>query len=594
MTQTPLEAASRDRWDNRVAFVMAAIGSAVGLGNVWRFPYTAYQNGGGAFFIPYIVALVTTGIPLMILEMGIGQMFQGSAPKALGRVNKTFEWVGWFALGTASIISFYYAIVMAWSCQFLVESFRYAFAGAMPWANDAEAYFNNHILNRADAGPETWHLVWPLVAGLAATWLAVFLIIHRGVHRVGRVVLVTVPLPILLLVILAIRGLTLKGATGGIEYYLSPDFSRLSDPKVWLAAYGQIFFSLSLGFGIMIAYASYNRRRGDISNNAFITSLANCATSFLAGFVVFSVLGFLATKANVPVDNVVQGGPNLAFVTYPLAISKLGELGRFWPPLVSALFFITLLTLGIDSLFSLVEAAVAGLHDRFTWMSRNTVTVGLCVLGLLVGLLFATRGGLAWLGVFDRWCNDYGLAFVGLMECLAIGYFFRTARLREYINSVSEIHLGGWWELCIRLVTPLILTALLGHQILTKELVSGASHEPVLFHALGLEVTRSVVAKVLFLGLLVGAFALGRRVWLILIIALGVLAFGVFRVWLTTSAALTGALAVMILFGGLAICIGIAMRGKDVEHHEQTHGWPEEERFAHKPAGTTDDAPDVG
>jgi len=572
------DANGRDRWDSRTAFIMAAIGSAVGLGNVWRFPYTAYQNGGGAFFIPYIVALVTTGIPLMILEYGVGQMFQGSAPTAMRRVNKTFEWVGWFALGTASMISFYYAIVMAWSWQFLLESFRYAFADAMPWAADAEAYFTQHVLQRADAGGETWHIVWPLVGGLAATWLIVFLIIHKGVRRVGRVVLITVPLPVLLLVVLAIRGLTLEGAVDGIEYYLYPDFAKLADPKVWLAAYGQIFFSLTLGFGVMIAYASYNTRGGDITNNAFITCLANCATSFLAGFVVFSVLGFLALKqGNVPVEDVVKGGPDLAFVTYPLAISKLGEYGRFWPPLVAILFFITLLSLGIDSLFSLVEAAVAGLHDRFSGLSRNTITAGMCVAGFLVGLLFATRGGLSWLACFDRWCNDYGLVFVGLMECLAVGYFFRTARLREYINSVSEIHLGGWWELCIRLVTPLALTALLGHQILTRELMGEAGD------------WRQATAKVFFFGLLVAAFVLGRRLWLIGIVASGVVAFFGFSVWLSTVAALTGALAVMILFGGLGMCIGIAARGKDVEHHEQTFGWPEDERRPHLPVHPADD-----
>jgi NSS family neurotransmitter:Na+ symporter len=593
MSQTPTHLREgRDRWDSRTAFVMAAIGSAVGLGNVWRFPYTAYQNGGGAFFIPYIVALVTTGIPLMILEYGVGQMFQGSAPTAMRRVNKTFEWVGWFALGTASMISFYYAVVMAWSWQFLFESFRYAFADTMPWAGGAEAYFNDTILKRAATGPETWQIVWPLVLGLAATWGAVFLIIHKGVHRVGRVVLVTVPLPVLLLVVLAIRGLTLEGAANGIEYYLRPDFEKLRDPQVWLAAYGQIFFSLTLGFGVMIAYASYNKRRGDITNNAFITSLANCATSFLAGFVVFSVLGFLAFKqGNVPVAEVVKGGPDLAFVTYPLAISKLGEYGRFWPPLVAILFFITLLSLGIDSLFSLVEAAVAGLHDRFSRLSRNVVTAGMCGVGFLVGLLFATRGGLDWLGVFDRWCNDYGLAFVGLMECLAIGYFFRTARLREYINSVSEIHLGGWWELCIRLVTPLALTGLLGHQILTRELLATAGDDADRIAFLGMHVHRAAVAEVFFLGLLVLAFILGRRKRLIAIVASGAAAYVVFRIWLSTTASLTGALAVMILFGGLGICIGIAARGKDVEHHERTHGWPEEERLLHLSA---DDAEGEG
>jgi NSS family neurotransmitter:Na+ symporter len=548
---------------------MAAVGSAVGLGNVWRFPATAYANGGGAFFIPYIVALITTGIPLMILEYGVGQMFQGSAPKALGRVNKTFEWVGWFALGTASIISFYYAAVMAWSWHFLVASFRYAFADALPWAGGPETYFNQNVLNVADSGREIWHLQWPLVLGLALTWGLVFLIIHRGVRRVGRIVLITVPLPVVLLLILAVRGITLEGAGDGIEYYLKPDFAKLSDPQVWLAAYGQIFFSLSLGFGIMIAYASYNRRRGDITNNAFITSLANCATSFFAGFAVFSVLGFLAFKEGKPVEDVVQAGSGLAFVTYPTAISKLRELGDFWPPFVAILFFLTLLSLGIDSLFSLVEAAVAGLHDKFPWLSRNLLTTGMCVAGFLSGLLFVTRGGGAWIDVFNRWCNDYGLAFVGLMECLAIGYFFRTGRLRAFINSVSEIHLGGWWELCIRLVTPLVLIVLLGHQILTREL-TGAARD-----------WRLIVAMVVFAGVLVGAFALGRRWWQIVIVALGAAAFGVLRIWLSTEAALTGALAVTILFGGLAICIAIALRGKDVEHHEQAHGWPERERLEH-------------
>ncbi len=577
MGEGPLGPGGRERWHSRTAFIMAAIGSAVGLGNVWRFPATAYANGGGAFFIPYIVALITTGIPLMILEYGVGQMFQGSAPKALGRVNKTFEWVGWFALGTASIISFYYAAVMAWSWHFLAASFRHAFDDALPWAADPQGYFENTVLNAAGKGWEAWHLQGPLVIGLALTWVLVFLIIHRGVRRVGRIVLITVPLPVILLLVLAIRGMTLDGAGDGIEYYLKPDFARLSDPQVWLAAYGQIFFSLSLGFGIMIAYASYNKRRGDITNNAFITSLANCATSFFAGFAVFSVLGFLAFKEGKPVDEVVEAGSGLAFVTYPTAISKLRELGGFWPPFVAILFFLTLLSLGIDSLFSLVEAAVAGLHDKFGWLSRNVLTAGMCIVGFLAGLLFVTRGGGAWIDVFNRWCNDYGLAFVGLMECLAIGYFFRTGRLREYINSVSEIHLGGWWELCIRLVTPLVLIVLLGHQILTREL-TGAQKD-----------WRLIVAMLVFFGVLVGAFALGRRWWQIAIVALGAVGFGIFRIWLSTEAALTGALALTILFGGLAICIAIAMRGKDVEHHEQAHGWPEEERLEHLTAADGDD-----
>jgi len=586
MSQTPVQPERRERWNSRTAFIMAAIGSAVGLGNVWRFPYMVYQNGGGAFFIPYIIALVTAGIPLMILEYGVGQMMQGSAPKALGRLNKNYEWVGWFALCIGSMISFYYAVVMAYAWQFLGESIRYAMS-ELPWAANAHDHFYKGMLALPDANlpDHMWEIQPWLVVGLVLTWAAVFVIIVKGVRVVGRVVLITVPLPVLLLGVLAVRGLTLEGALDGIEYYLRPDFTRLKDPQVWLDAYGQIFFSLSLGFGIMIAYASYNKRRGDITNNAFLTSLANCATSFFAGFVVFSILGFLAFKTGKDVGEVATSGPGLAFVTYPTAIAMLGEYGAFWPPLVAVLFFVMLLSLGIDSLFSIVEGVVAGLHDRFGFLNRGLVTAAFCGTGLLVGIvLFASRAGLGWLDLFDHWAN-YGLVTVGLIECLLVGYFFRTARLREFVNTVSEIHLGGWWELCIRLVAPLSLVVLLGSSLLKEvtEGIYGAADWPDSMVQAGFWV---------FFGLFVVSFLMGRR-WGLLCVVVGGIAFYFlfhFGLSLSTPASLAGALAMMILFGGLGVCIAIAIRGKDVEHHEQTHGWPErEKRLDLAPRGDDDE-----
>ena len=616
MSRTAPEPETRDRWDSRTAFIMAAIGSAVGLGNVWRFPGKVYEGGGGAFFVPYIVALITAGIPLMILEYGIGQLFQGSAPKALGRANKNYEWVGWFALCVGGVISFFYAVVMAWALVFLVESVYGAFSGTVPWGDAPADYFREHVLAESRAPGERWDLHWPLVASLATIWVAVFLIIYKGVRRVGHVVLVTVPLPVLLLGVLAIRGLTLEGAIDGIEYYLNPDFSKLGDPDVWVSAYGQIFFSLSLGFGILIAYASYNRRRSDVTNNAFITSLANCATSFFAGFVVFSVLGFLAFKDGIRVENVTvpTGGGGLAFVTYPLAIAKLGEYSRFWPPLVAILFFLMLLSLGIDSLFSIVEGVIAGLHDRFRVLTRGRVTAVMCGGGFLAGLLFATRAGGDWIDQFNVWA-DYGLVFVGLMECLVVGYFFRTARLEHYINEVSEIHLGGWWKLCIRLIVPLTLIFILAAALLEKMEAKPASEPPPAKADSARPVTApeatpadgapvadpeeqeaqewltfaAYVSVAVFFGLFVLSFLLGRRWGLLGIMGLGLVSYCFFSIWLSRPASLAGALALMILFGGLGVCIAIAIRGKDVEHHEQTHGWPEREQRLDLAPGNADD-----
>ncbi|MGB2753996.1 MAG: sodium-dependent transporter [Phycisphaerae bacterium] len=572
----------RQRWDSRTAFVMAAIGSAVGLGNVWRFPAKVYDNGGGAFFIPYIVALITAGIPLMILEMGVGRMFQGGAPKTLRRINKNYEWVGWFALSVAAVIAFYYAVVMAYAWVYLYESF----SRVLPWAAteglDAKTYFFERVLNRSTDPGVMWQIRPGLVAGLALTWAMVFLIIHKGVHRVGRVVLLTVPLPFLLLVVLGIRGLTLEGALDGVQYYLNPDFSKLRNPTVWLQAYGQVFFSLSLGFGVMIAYASYNKRRGDVTNNAFITALANCATSFIAGFVVFSVLGFLAAQQGQPVGKVVDKGLSLAFVTYPTAIAHLEVLGAWWPPVVAVVFFVTLLSLGIDSQFSIVEAVCAGLEDRFAWMSHRLASAILCTAGFLVGVfLFATRGGLGWLDIWDHWC-EYAFVFVGLMQCLVVGHFFRTERLTHYINAVSEIHLGGWWVLCVRIVTPFALVAVLGAGLL-KELedLYGTADWPAWLALSG---------PALFLAFFVTAFLLARR-WHLLAIGLGgVASWALFRYacGLGLAASALAAMALVILIGGLGICIAIARRGKDADHHERTHGWPEEERLHHPAPGDED------
>jgi len=564
-------AEQRDRWGTRTAFIMAAVGSAVGLGNVWRFPYVAYKYGGGAFFIPYFVALLTAGIPLMILEFGLGQKMQASAPAALGKANKHTEWVGWFALLVGTVISCYYAVIMAYAVEYLLYAVKGLFAGGqMPWADMEGEFFTERVRNHSTAAGEMWKPVWHLAVALAAVWGAVFWIIYKGVKRVGKIVMWTVPLPVILLLILTIRGLTLPGAGDGILYYLTPDFTKLGDPQTWLAAYGQVFFSLSIGFGIMIAYASYRPSDSDVTNNAFITSFANCATSFLAGFAVFSVLGYLAYASGdgASVKDVVSGGPGLAFVTYPTAISKMAVLGRFWPPVIGIAFFVMLLTLGIDSLFSIVEGVVAGLHDRYPVVTRGKVTALMCSFCMLVGIVvFGNRAGIMWLDIIDHWANDYGLAIVGLLECLIIGYLFHTDELRDYINRVSEIKLWGWWELCIRLLAPGALIYLLSAQFV-KELglgrlygFSGTPFDAYLW-----------VAPAVFASLFVVAFALSKK-WTNLklvgsgvvafLLALGLLALLDYRVPAGfVPAAILCALAVTILFGGLAVCLAIARRGR--------------------------------
>jgi NSS family neurotransmitter:Na+ symporter len=287
-------------------------------------------------------------------------------------------------------------------------------------------------------------------------WFWVFIILYKGVRRIGKVVLITVPLPWILLIILTIRGVTLPGAIEGISYYLTPNFSRLTDVNVWLAAYAQVFFSLGVAQGIMITYASFLKKKSDISNNAFITAFADTGTSFLAGFAVFSVVGYLAMSQGIGVDQLGIIGPSLAFITYPTAIS----LFPFAVALFGALFYIALLTFGIDSAFSMIEPMTTGIQNKWR-ITKGKATAIICLAGFLASLLFTTGSGLYWLDIVDHFVSNFGLVLVGLVECLVLGWAFRVAVFRENANKTSDILIGRWWDVLIKYVVPCILTILL-------------------------------------------------------------------------------------------------------------------------------------
>ncbi len=440
-------AQKRDRWHSRTAFIMAAVGSAVGLGNVWRFPYVAYQGGGGAFLIPYFVALFTAGIPMLILEMGLGQRLQRGAPGAFGSIRKGLEWFGWWAAGLSAAIVIYYSTILAWAWVYLWHSFE------LTWSADPEGFFTREVLQRSSGPAEIGAPVWYLVLGMALTWTAIWLILRKGVRSVSKVVMITVPLPLILLGVMLIRGLTLPGAMDGIAYYLTPDFGKLADPNIWLRAYGQIFFSLSLASGVMIGYGSYLGRKAEVTNSALITALANCGTSFFAGFAVFSMLGYLAKVQGLPVPEVTNAGTGLAFVTYPLAILKLPALNT----LFGLIFFITLLTLGIDSAFALQEAFTTGLHDKWK-VKPEKLAWGFALVAFPLALIFTTKGGFYWFDIVDKWVNDFGLVTAGLLQALIVGYLYDIHGFRDYLNGISEVRLGNWWIWMLRYVTPLALT----------------------------------------------------------------------------------------------------------------------------------------
>lgn len=293
---------------------------------------------------------------------------------------------------------------------------------------------------------------WPIVAATVFCWLVSWVVLWRGVNAgIERVNKVFMPVLFVLVLVLLARALTLPGAADGLNWLFAPDFSNLWNYKVWTAAYGQIFFTLSIGFGIMIAYSSYLPDDADITNNGFITVFLNCGFSLLAGTMVFGVLGFMAAQQGVPIKEVVSQGVGLAFATIPAALNMMPAAGVF-----GVVFFLALLFAGFSSFLSIVEACVAPLMEKLGWSRTKAVSV-LCGLGLVGSLPFSTGGGLLLLDLVDHFINNYGIVFGGLAEILMIAWLGRLPEMRRYVNQVSDFPLGSWWSVCLKVVTPLTL-----------------------------------------------------------------------------------------------------------------------------------------
>lgn len=443
----------RAQWKTQWGFLLAAVGSAIGLGSIWRFAYVCYENGGGAYLIPYFVALVTAGVPLMILEYGIGHQMRGSAPMSFAKLSPHWEWLGWWTVTFVMFgIVLYYAVVIAWCVCYLW------FSLSLAWGADPNAFFFQQFLG-VTAGPQVIGdirspILLALVIVWAANWLIVFFGVEHGIEKANKIFM-----PLLMILILVLVGwtLTLPGSMDGMLRYLKPDFSRLTDPKVWVDAYSQIFFTLSLGFGIMVAYASYLPKKADLHRDAWVTSLVDTAVSLVAGLAVFGTLGYMAAQTGKPFEQVVQHGIGLAFVAYPQAISLLPHLQQAF----GVVFFLTLTVAGIASSISILEAFCAAVMDKFHYPRKTVVTV-LSVVGFLGGIVFATGGGLSWLDIVDHFLSHYGLFLACILQCVLVGWVYGAHRLREHVNAVSATPVGKWLlDVPIRYLIPAVLAYLL-------------------------------------------------------------------------------------------------------------------------------------
>lgn len=446
-----MENRKRDTWASRTTFILAAIGSAVGLGNAWRFPGLAAKHGGGSFLLVYLVALFAIGIPLLMMEISIARKLHKGAGEAMRGVNKKMEFVGWAATANAFVIVTYYAIVFAWVLLMVVEAVK--FAGMTGDAEAASQVFANATQTTWDV--QGYTIPIPMLIALVVAWLAIYYCIRNGAHSVGKVVKYTVFMPVILLLCMAVKGCTMDGAMEGLRKFFVPDLAAFGDASLWIDAVGQVFFSLSIMMAIMFAYGSYLDEKANVAVDCIVIAVSDAAVSVLSGIVMFSTMGGVGM-----LDSISDSGIATAFVIYPQAIVNLTDIGWF-NALFGVIFYLMLVTLAIDSAFSIVEGVSASVADKFRIDPRKTTKV-ICVIAAVISLLYATRAGLAWLDIVDNWTNQINLILIGILECIAVGWCFSTDKVVQQINrNTTRFKMPRWWfHISVRYVAPAALIIL--------------------------------------------------------------------------------------------------------------------------------------
>ncbi|NXM08795.1 SC6A7 protein, partial [Tyrannus savana] len=482
----------RGNWTGRLDFLLSCIGYCVGLGNVWRFPYRAYTNGGGAFLVPYFIMLAICGIPIFFMELSLGQ-FSSLGPLAVWKISPLFKGVGMGTILIVSLVAIYYNMIIAYVLFYLFASLT----SDLPWQHcgnwwNTELCLDHHVIkggnttfpvnitNTVSPSEEYWsryvlhiqgssgigdpgRIRWNLCLCLLLSWTIVYLCILKGVKSSGKVVYFTATFPYLILVMLLIRGVTLEGAWKGIRFYLTPQFDHLLSSKVWIEAALQIFYSLGVGFGGLLTFASYNTFHQNIYRDTFIVTLGNAITSILAGFAIFSVLGYMSQELGVPVNQVAKAGPGLAFVVYPQAMTML-PLSPFW----SFLFFFMLLTLGLDSQFAFMETIVTAVTDEFPYYLRPkkaSFSAVICIALFLMGLILTTEGGMYWLVLLDDYSAGFGLMVVVITTCLVVTRVYGMKRFCRDIHMMLGFKPGPYFRACWMVLSPATMMALLVYNI---------------------------------------------------------------------------------------------------------------------------------
>lgn len=441
--------AEKQEWSSKWTFIFAAVSSAVGLGNIWRFPFTAHQNGGGAFIIPYFIAILVMGIPLMILEFAYGSRLKGTTPLAMARAHKKWEILGWIPTLAAGMIIFYYGVILVWAMRFAI------FAADKSWGTETGYFFQNTFLRNSGNALHLNRINMGMFIGLVVLWGVSYLVLSKGIkkglERVNRIVL---PLMFLSALALIVRGVTLDNAYLGLNALFTPDFSAMLNPNVWLAAFGQAMFSLSLCMGIMVTYSSYMKKGTEMVNTTYMVAIVDVGFAFLFSVGIFAIIGYLVGAGGADGIEAVGGGAGLVFVTLPIAFNYMGGMGYA----MGVAFFIMLAVSGWTSFLSLLEAFVAPFTEKFGWSRVKAYRIVMGV-GFVISLLYATDAASPILGLVDWTVNNFWLPLVGILQAILAAWVIKKVPVfQKYVNvtTLPFFRAGTLWTASVKFIIPIM------------------------------------------------------------------------------------------------------------------------------------------
>ncbi len=434
------------QWNSVITFILAMIGLTIGIGNIWRFSYVLYSNGGGSFFLPYVIAIFVMGIPFLILEYGLGFSFKGSFSKLMKSIRPKFEIFAWMLVLFVFIVVIYYMVILGWDLVYLINSFNFG------WGDNPSSFFINNVGGSSNLANATSFIIPTMICTLilwAFFWFVSYRDVNDGIGKISRIL---IPLLFIIMILIFGYAFTLPNSGLGIKTLLSPDWSALFNVNIWLAAFGQTIFSLSIGQAMVYTYASYLPKNTKLIDEVVLVVAANSLYEIFIALGVFSILGYMSSTSSIPISELINEGTGLIFVVFPQIFNDIGLAGHILAPLL----FISILFAGFTSTFALFEPLLSSICDKFYWSRRKGVTI-LTIVACLGSIVFSSGIGCYLVEIIDKFINNFGILILIGVQSIIFGWFYGVEKVVPYLNELSTFKVGKTWIFIIKYILPVLL-----------------------------------------------------------------------------------------------------------------------------------------